>query len=77
MLHFVAWDQTNKFVKFYVTLNNVQKIPAENVKCVFTPKSLEMYVSNLENKDYSLKIKNLLNIINPDQSSWKVKPGDL
>lgn len=71
----VAWDQSDKFVKFYVTLQNVHHIPAESVKCIFTSKSLELKVNNLENKDYALRIKNLLNTIDPEKSSWKVKTG--
>lgn len=72
---FVAWDQSDKVVKFYVTLQNVHQIPSENVKCIFTTKSLELKVNNLENKDYSLRIKNLLHAIDPEKSSWKVKTG--
>ncbi|KAJ8962038.1 hypothetical protein NQ314_005820 [Rhamnusium bicolor] len=68
-----AWDQTNKFVKFYVTLKNVHSIPAENIKCDFTSKSLELTVKDLDNKDYAFKIINLLKMIDPDQSNWKVK----
>lgn len=71
----VAWDQSDKFVKFYVTLQNIHQIPAENVKCIFTSKSLELKVNNLENKDYNLRIKNLLNTIDPEKSTWKVKTG--
>ncbi|KAK9718222.1 CS domain [Popillia japonica] len=68
-----AWDQSNKFVKFYVTLQNVQNLPAENITCSFTSKSLELNVKGLENKDYVLKINKLLNVINPEDSTWKVK----
>lgn len=75
MFVFLAWDQTDKFVKFYVTLQNVQQIPAENVKCIFTTKSLELYVKDLEKKDYSLRIKNLLDAIDPEKSNWKIKTG--
>lgn len=71
----VAWDQTDKFVKFYVTLNKVNSVPAENVKCTFTPKSVELKVSDLDGKDYALKINNLLYPINPETSTWKVKTG--
>lgn len=68
-----AWDQTDKLVKFYVTLKNVHTIPSENVSCQFTPKSLEMHVKDLNGKDYILRITNLLNPIEPEKSSWKVK----
>lgn len=50
-------------------------LPAENVICKWTNKSLELEVKSLENKDYSLTIKNLLRNIDPAKSSWKVKTG--
>ncbi|XP_044262180.1 calcyclin-binding protein [Tribolium madens] len=68
-----AWDQTSKFVKFYVTLPKVQTIPQENVVCHFTNKSLELEVRDLENKDYVFTINNLLSAIDPQASNWKVK----
>ncbi|CAH0559105.1 unnamed protein product [Brassicogethes aeneus] len=68
-----AWDQTSKFVKFYVTLKNVQNIPLQNVKCKFTTKSLELLVEDLDKKDYVLTINNLLKEVVPEDSSWKVK----
>ncbi|KRT83074.1 hypothetical protein AMK59_3115 [Oryctes borbonicus] len=68
-----AWDQSNKFVKFYVTLQKVHTLPAESVSCTFTDKSLELNVKGLENKDYVLKINKLLHVINPNESTWKVK----
>ncbi|RZC34154.1 CS, SGS, and/or Siah-Interact N domain containing protein [Asbolus verrucosus] len=68
-----AWDQTTKYVKFYVTLQNVHTIPQENVVCRFTNKSLELSVTDLESKDYVFIINNLLGAINPEQSNWKVK----
>ncbi|XP_018573684.1 calcyclin-binding protein [Anoplophora glabripennis] len=68
-----AWDQSNKFVKFYVTLKDVHNIPAENIKCDFTPKNLELKVIDLENKDYVLRLNCLLRLIIPEQSNWKIK----
>lgn len=70
-----AWDQTSKYVKFYVTLSKVHTLPSENVHCTFTSKSLELHVKALENKDYVLKINKLLNTINPETSTWKTKTG--
>lgn len=32
----VAWDQSDKFVKIYLDLKGVDKIPAENVEVNFT-----------------------------------------
>lgn len=38
ILFIIAWDQSDKFVKIYVTLKNVHNIQAENVRCDFTSK---------------------------------------
>lgn len=71
-----AWDQSQKFVKFYVTLKNVQTLPPENISCKFTNRSLELNVVNLDNKDYLFILNNLLMNINPEESTWKVKSGN-
>lgn len=31
-----GWDQSDKFIKIYVSLSGVQKLPAENVQVNFT-----------------------------------------
>lgn len=31
-----GWDQSDKFVKIYITLKDVQNIPADNVQVQFT-----------------------------------------
>ncbi|XP_018323779.1 calcyclin-binding protein [Agrilus planipennis] len=68
-----AWDQSDKFVKFYVTLPKVHTIPQENIYCNFNTKSLELHVMNLDNKNYLLAINNLLKPVVPESSNWKVK----
>lgn len=68
-----AWDQTPKFVKFYVTFKDIHTIPAENVTCEYTKKSVELKVKNFENKDHVFSIKNLLNNIKEEESNFKIK----
>ncbi|XP_030755749.1 calcyclin-binding protein [Sitophilus oryzae] len=68
-----AWDQSQKFVKFYLTLPKVNTVPAENVRCDFKEKSLELRVKNLENKDHVFKLTQLLHCIEPKDSTFKVK----
>ncbi|KAJ8985741.1 hypothetical protein NQ317_014394 [Molorchus minor] len=68
-----AWDQSDKFVKFYVTLKNVQTIPPDSIRCEFKPKCVELTVTGLDNKDYVFTINNLLKPIKPEQSNWRVK----
>ncbi|KAJ9600900.1 hypothetical protein L9F63_000943 [Diploptera punctata] len=68
-----AWDQSDKFVKIFVTLKNVQTVDSSNVFCEFTSRSMELKVNGLDNRNYSLPIKNLLEEIDPQTSHWKVK----
>lgn len=35
-ISYAAWDQSEKFVKIYLTLKDVHKIPSENVEVNFT-----------------------------------------
>lgn len=61
-------------VKIYVTLNNVQSLPKENVYCNFSDsRSFELHVKGLENKDYILVINKLLQPIIPEKCSYRVK----
>lgn len=69
-----AWDQSNEFVKIYVTLNNVQSLPKEAVTCNFSERSMDLYIAGLDNKNYHLPINNLCENINPSKSYTKVRP---
>ncbi|GAB6023401.1 hypothetical protein CHUAL_008190 [Chamberlinius hualienensis] len=68
-----AWDQSDKFVKLYITLNKVQTLPAENVKCEFSNKSMDLSINGLEKRNYSLILSDLLEQIVVDGSHFKVK----
>lgn len=68
-----AWDQSDKFVKLYVTLSGVHEIPSENVKSVFGTRRLELTVNALAGKNHSLLITNLMNDVLPESSYHKVK----
>lgn len=72
----VGWDQSDKYIKVFVTLKNVQSIPKEQVYCKLTDRSMELHVENLENKDYLLVINKLLEPISVEDSHWKQKTGD-
>lgn len=71
----VGWDQSEKYIKVFVTLKNAQTVPKEQVYCKLTEKSMELHVDNLENKDYVLVINKLLEPINVADSHWKQKTG--
>ncbi|CAG9130584.1 unnamed protein product [Plutella xylostella] len=68
-----GWDQSDKYVKVFVTLKGVQNVPKEQVYCKLTERSLELHVDNHENKDYVLIINNLLENIVVEDSHWKQK----
>ncbi|KDR16863.1 calcyclin-binding protein [Zootermopsis nevadensis] len=72
-----AWDQSDKFVKIFVALKNVQTVEAANVFCEFTNRSVELKVNGLDNRNYTLPVKNLLEEIDADKSHWKVKTDNV
>jgi len=68
-----AWDQSDAFVKLYVTLNKVHTLPKEAVYCNFLDRSIDLRVIGLENKNYLLPINNLCENIDTEKSYIKVK----
>ncbi|XP_070532160.1 calcyclin-binding protein-like [Ptychodera flava] len=68
-----GWDQSDKFVKFYITLNGIQQLPKENCVIKFGEKSLHVLVNNLQGKNHELIINNLLKPIIVEDSHFKVK----
>ncbi|CAN0250365.1 unnamed protein product, partial [Lampetra planeri] len=68
-----GWDQSEKFLKVYVSLEGVQKAPSENVSVEFKERSFSLLVRDFEGKSYSMSVIELLHPIDPAKSSWKVK----
>ncbi|CAH0767046.1 unnamed protein product [Bemisia tabaci] len=68
-----GWDQSDKFVKLFVTLPNVHQIPETNVTHEFTERSVALHVRELENKNYCFKVANLLETIDAQKSYIKIK----
>jgi len=68
-----AWDQSDKFVKFYVTLKNVQTVPESSVTCTYAESSFTLTVEGLDNKNYTFSINDLLKPFNTAGSKVKVK----
>lgn len=68
-----AWDQSDKFVKLYITLPGVHELPAESIKSAFGTRRLELEVSALAGRNHHLLITNLTNDIVPNSSYHKVK----
>ncbi|KAJ0047410.1 hypothetical protein NL108_000489, partial [Boleophthalmus pectinirostris] len=67
------WDQSDKFVKIYLTLKDVHKIPSENVEVTFTESSFSVLVKELDGKNHQMTILSLLHPINEKDSYKKIK----
>ncbi|XP_019727218.1 calcyclin-binding protein [Hippocampus comes] len=68
-----AWDQSEKFVKIYLTLKNVHKIPSEKVEVKFSERSFSVLVKELDGKNHQMTVLNLLYPIDEQNSSTKIK----
>ncbi|KAM3866238.1 calcyclin-binding protein [Diretmus argenteus] len=68
-----GWDQSEKFVKIYLTLKDVHKIPSENVEVNFTERSFSVLVKDLDGKNHQKTITNLLCPIDVKDSYKKIK----
>ncbi|KAM7400667.1 hypothetical protein PAMA_005048 [Pampus argenteus] len=68
-----AWDQSDKFVKIYLTLKDVHKIPSENVEVNFTERSFSVLVKDLDGKNHQMTVLNLLHPIDEKDSYKKIK----
>ncbi|CAF0845884.1 unnamed protein product [Didymodactylos carnosus] len=69
-----AWDQSDKFVKLYVQdLNGVSNLAEDQIKCTFEQRGFQLEINNLNNVNYTFKLRKLLNEILPNESSYKLK----
>jgi len=69
-----SWDQSDKYVKFYLTgLNGVKELDNENLVPDFTQTSAKLKVCNLAGKNHIFEIIQLPHKILPDKSHFKVK----
>ena len=72
-----GWDQSEKFVKIYITLPGVEKLPKEKISANFSPKGVELTVYELEGKNHQLQLPYLLHEIVPAESYVKPKSGSV
>ena len=71
-----AWDQSDKFVKVYLTgLEGVDEAEDRIVK-EFDAKSVEVKVPDLSGKNPVFAVKELYSKIDPEKSYVKVKSGE-
>uniref|UniRef100_A0A915Q1U6 Calcyclin-binding protein n=1 Tax=Setaria digitata TaxID=48799 RepID=A0A915Q1U6_9BILA len=68
-----AWDQSDKYVKLYLTIPDIHTVPQEQIAVTFAESEVEVNAHDVSSKNYSLIIKGLLKAINPSSSSFKQK----
>ncbi|KAG7173758.1 Calcyclin-binding protein-like [Homarus americanus] len=68
-----AWDESDKFMKIYISLKNVQGLEKDAITTTFSKRGVQVMVKELDGKNYDLNITNLAKNINPDASYHKVK----
>lgn len=68
-----GWDQSDKFVKIYITLPGVEALPKEKITSTFTSHSVDVVFHELDGKNHQFKIVRLCHNIVPDESYVKVK----
>lgn len=68
-----AWDQSDKFVKLYVTVADVQTLPEGSLSCTFGPDMLDLRVRGHDQKEKYLLVRPLFDEIDPAASSYSIK----
>jgi calcyclin binding protein len=69
-----SWDQSDKFVKIYLTnLTGLAGISSDKVKVEYAAQSVNVQVLDLGGKDFSFGIKQTCHEIDPSGSHHKVK----
>lgn len=72
-----GWDQSDKFVKIYITLPGVETLPKEKITSMFTSQSVNVVVHELDGKNHQFKIIKLCHNIVAGESYVKVKSGNM
>lgn len=68
-----GWDQSDKFIKLFITLEGVHSASEDDVSAIFNPSSIVVQIRGVNNKDYKLNINNLLESIDVEKSYRKIK----
>lgn len=68
-----AWDQSDKFIKIFLSVDGVQNTAEENVIVEFAEKSITSKIGGVDNKDYKFAVNNLLFAIDVEKSYRKIK----
>jgi len=68
-----AFDQSDKFVKLYLTVAGIDQEHSSNVTTTFKPKSVSLLCKDIGGKNYTLDITGLFKPIDPAESTFKLK----
>merc|ERR1712002_125276 len=72
-----GWDESQKFVKVYISLPNIDKLTQEQIGCDFTGQSFKCTVSNHNGKNHMLEIPKLAGVIVPATSTCRLKSANI
>ncbi|VDD88840.1 unnamed protein product [Enterobius vermicularis] len=72
-----AWDQSDKFVKLYLTIPGIHTVPANQIVVNFASNRFDMTATNVDGKNYELVMKGLMQQIDPGASYFKQKTDSL
>jgi len=72
-----GWDESQKFVKVYVSLPNIGGLTQEQIKCEFTGQSFRCFVHNHNEKNHLLELPKLAGNIVPATSTCRLKSANI
>lgn len=72
-----AWDQSDKFLKIYATVPQVETINKEQVTCSFKNRSFSLHCEDVHGKNYCCEVTHLMEEIDPAGSHIKIKPNNV
>ena len=76
MLIFSAWDQSEKFVKIYLTgLDGAKDLQADAYEFKVNPRSIYLKINGLKGKNLIFTVKETPYQINTEKSYYKAKSG--
>jgi len=72
-----GWDESQKFVKVYISLPNIDKLTQEQITCDFTEQSFKCNVFNHNGKNHVLEIPKLAGNIVASTSTCRLKSSNI
>merc|ERR1712135_13705 len=72
-----GWDESQKFVKVYISLPNIDKLTQDQITCDFTGESFKCNVFNHNSKNHVLEIPKLAGNIVPSTSTCRLKSSNI